>query len=149
MSDVFVEYIGPAERQVGTGTVHEVRAFWDARDGLTEKQVAAEGKSALVSDGKILDHVEYIGRDLDTYRSPRLAAVLRYRALTPDEFRTRTELRSRRYTSCAGCGEEEPGQLVCRENGTEEALCFGCWNPVKYICKVLHWIKADGKLQLS
>jgi hypothetical protein len=148
-SEITVEYVGLADRWAGPGVVHTVRAFWNARDGHSEAEVAARGKRALVTQGNILDHAEYIGRDLDTFKSPSLAAILRYRVLTPTQEATRKELSTRVYKTCDGCGGDHPGQLVrMAESGAERPLCFGCWNPIKSACKVLHWIKKDGKLQL-
>lgn len=147
---ITVEYRGRADRWSGRGVVHEVRAFWSALDGHSETAVAAQGKRELRAAGRIMDHAEYIGRELDTYNSPSLAAILRYRVLTVKELSVRAELRTRVYKECDGCGCDHPGQVVRMESdGSEAALCFGCWNPIKGTCKVLHWIQADGRLQIN
>lgn len=121
---------------------------------------------------------EVIGMDTDTYSTPQLNAMVRIRVLTAAELATRTELRARVYRRCDGCGNDQPGYLVRRLTGAdtdvrveqshelegggtvhrvtfgkvpsdaELALCYSCWHPIKADCKVLHWIKADGKLQV-
>lgn len=52
------------------------------------------------------------------------------------------------YMHCDGCTDAHPGQLVRMESdGSERALCFSCWNPVRQTCKVLHWINRYGMIQ--
>jgi hypothetical protein len=144
---MITEYVGIAQRWAGAGVVHEVRAFWHA---VTDSDGAVKAAALrALREGGVTDHAEFTGRDLDTYSSPQLAAVYRFRVLTDAEFGHRAELRSRVYRTCSKCGDSAPGQLVRMHEGqTECALCFGCWHPVKSACKVLHWIGRNGKLQV-
>jgi hypothetical protein len=153
ITNIITEYAGTADRQVGWGVTHEVRAFWNALDDYSERQVAAHGKRELKASD-VTGRIEYIGRDLSTYNSPSLSAMLRYRVLTDEQHARRAELRTRVYKRCDGCGGSDPGQLVYMFDDTtgnpERALCYTCWRPlaVTVQCKVLYWIKADGKLQV-
>ncbi|MER5883064.1 hypothetical protein ABT160_04475 [Streptomyces sp. NPDC001941] len=147
--DILLEYRGLAGRQVGVGTIHEVAAFWDARDDLSERAIGGRGKRVLLNQGRVVDHAKYVGLELDTYNSPRLAAILRYRLLTAAEVDRQAKLSRRVHKSCDECKSAHPGQVVRMQDSEEErALCFGCWNPIQEHCKVLHWINRHGKLQL-
>lgn len=146
---MIIEYAGRAERHVGWGITHEVRAWWNVNldsDG-TVKRAALDAVRAEVAEGY---HVEYVSRDMSTYNTPRLDAMYLVRVLSPEQTAQRAELRTRRYTSCTtDTCPEQPGYLVRMDaDGTERALCYGCWAPIKSTCKVLHWIKADGNLQV-
>lgn len=146
---MIVEYAGIANRWTGPGVVHEVRAWWNVNQ-YSQGAVKRAALHALRTQGRIIGHAEVIGMDMSTHATPQLNALIRIRVLTPDEVARGEELRTRRYTRCDGCGCDHPGQVVrMHEDDTERALCFTCWNPVKSTCKVLHWIKKDGKLQIG
>ena len=142
---ITVEYAGPASRQVGSLPWHDVRAWWVVRDEGSIGRVKLAAGRELKKHIKA-DHVEFVHMDMDTYNSPRMNAMLTFRVLTAEQFQNRAELRSRRYTTCDGC-DMAPGQLVQTAEG-ERALCFTCWHPISDACKVLHWINANGRLQV-
>jgi hypothetical protein len=141
--NITTEYAGPASRQVGTLPWYDVRAWWTA-DGAEGgygpvKLAAGRELKKHVPDGS---HVECVGVDADTYNTPNINAMITFRVLTDEQFKVRAELRARHYAECEtdGC-EGDPGQVVQRDSdGTELALCFGCWHPNRDAFKVLHWI---------
>lgn len=145
---ITTEYAGPASRQVGPLPCHDVRAWWVAQDDGTIGRVKLDAGRELKRHVRA-DHVEFVHMDMSTYNSPHMNAMITFRVLTKAQFAARAELRARVYTQCelSRCGGD-PGQLVRMENGLERALCFGCWYPIKSTCQVLHWIKANGKLQI-
>lgn len=145
---ITVEYAGPAPRQVGTLPMHDVRAWWTVRDeGTTGRVKLAAGRELKRHINA--DHVECVTMDMDTYNSPNMNAMITFRVLTAEQFTRRAELCARVYKRCDGCSGTSPGQLVTVEgNDTPQALCYGCWHPISERCKVLHWIKADGRLQV-
>lgn len=153
---MIIEYAGVADRWAGPGVVHEVRAWWNVHE-TTEGQVKRAALDALcpANGVTVSGSAEVIGVDTSTYSTPHLNAMVRIRVLTIEEAARRTELRARRYTHCDGddC-PNTPGQLVHMfddpSGQPERALCWTCWRPLARTvqCKVLHWIQADGKLQV-
>ncbi|SRR6266576_2160024 len=145
---ITVEYAGPTSHQVGNLPCYDMRVWWtvasDQTEGNVKRAAGVELKRHVVAD-----HVEFVRWDVGTYSSPRLDAMITFRVLTAEQFAARAELRARVYAECNGCRDEHPGYLVrMTSSGIDHALCFGCWNPIKDECKVLHWIKANGKLQV-
>jgi hypothetical protein len=152
---ITVEYAGPTSHQVGNIPCYDVRAWWHVVSDRTEGNVKRAANLELKRHVKA-DHVEFVRWDVGTYNSPNLDAMITFRVLTSEQFAARAELRTRVYATCDGCGCDHPGQVVrmaengvirMDERGPERALCFGCWNPIKDTCQVLHWIKSNGKLQ--
>jgi len=174
---ITTEYAGTG-RMNGT---HHVRVFWRVtRDQSTTlaKRAAAACVRAELKPAKGT-RVSFVSMDLDTYKSPHLAAIMVYRLRTAEEIAHRAELAKHTYTRCDGCADNEPGQLVLMltgessdvrvepshtyegggtvwrvtfgpvPTGEERALCFSCWHPIRSTCKVLHWIDRRGKLQLD
>lgn len=145
---ITVEYAGAASRQVGNLPQYDVRAWWVVCDEGSEGRVKLAAGRELKKH-VTADHVEFVRMDADTYKSPHINAMMTFRVLTAGQFRARAELRARRYAQCEmpRCGGE-PGQVVRMDaDGTELALCFGCWHPIRDTCKVLHWINRNGKVQ--
>lgn len=146
---MIIEYVGIADRQVGTGTIHEVRAWWNVRHD-TEGRVKRAAIEAVREAKKTFNALSFDSWDMSTHDTPQINAMIRIRELSTAEVARRKELTSRRYNTCDGCGTNGPGQLVrMHADGTERALCYQCWNPVKSTCKVLHWIDKHGKLQVN
>lgn len=142
---ITVEYAGLADRWSGPGTVHEVRAWWNVNQASVGKVKRAAMKEV---QGQVTGHVEYVGMDMSTYNTPNLNAMIRIRVLTTAEVAKRAELKTRVYRTCDKCGSEQPSEVVRMDaDGTEKALCYACWHPVKRSCKVLHWINKYGKIQ--
>jgi hypothetical protein len=145
---VIIEYAGVADRWTGWGVVHEVRAWWSANQD-SQGAVKRAAVAAVLAEVGSTDRAEFASWDMSTYSTPQLNAMVRVRVLTAEEWARRKELRSRRCTRCDKCGCDHPGQLVTIDGvSTALALCFGCWHPIRERCKVLHWIKANGKLQV-
>lgn len=145
---ITVEYKGPASRQVGNIPCHDVRAWWrmegDRSIGNVKRAAGDELKRHVKAD-----HVEFVSMDMDTHGHPSMNAMLTFRVFTAEQFTARAELRARVYTTCEGCGRTQPGQVVRTEaDNAERVLCFECWHPIKATCKVLHWIKANGRIQI-
>lgn len=145
---ITVEYKGPAVRQVGSDPWYEVRAWWrmegDRSIGNVKRAAGDELKRHVKAD-----HVEFVSMDMDTHGHPSMNAMLTFRVFTAEQFTARAELRARVYAECNGCREAAPGYLVrMTASSMEHALCFGCWHPIKATCKVLHWIKANGRIQI-
>lgn len=147
---MIVEYAGLADRWAGGGVVHQVRAWWNVHEHSEGQVKRAALETLCPANGVVvIGCAEVIGMDTSTYNTPQLNAVVRIRVLLPEEMTTRAELRLRRYTRCDGCGGPPGGQVVrMAADGAERALCYTCWDPIKGTCKVLHWIKSDGKLQV-
>jgi hypothetical protein len=145
---MIIEYAGVADRWAGDGVVHNVRAWWNVNEtvqGAVKRAAVRAVRDALEDPG----HVAVIGMDTCTYGTPQLNALVRVRVRTHEEVAHRAELLTRRYPCCVGCVGPGAGYLVrMHADGAERALCFTCWDPVRGACKVLHWIKADGRLQL-
>lgn len=145
---ITVEYAGPASRQVGSIPCHDVRAWWRTGDDATVDNVKRAARAELRRHIKA-DHIEFVTMDMDTYSSPSVNAMLTFRVFTQAQLASRAELRARVYSTCDGCGCDHPGQVVRMDDGSaERALCHGCWHPIRDACKVLHWIKANGKLRV-
>ena len=146
---MIVEYAGIADRWAGPGVVHNVRAWWNVNHDSEGRVKRAALNTLCPENGVVvLGHAEVIDMDMCTSNHPNLNAMVRIRVLTPEQVARCKELKKRCYTRCDGCGSH-PGQVVrMHADGTERALCYGCWNPVKSTCKVLHWIKSDGRLQI-
>lgn len=51
------------------------------------------------------------------------------------------------WAHCDRC-PEPAGQLVefADDAHTQEALCFGCWHPIRHTCRVIHWINKYGRI---
>jgi hypothetical protein len=153
---MIIEYAGIADRQVGTGTVHEVRAWWqvDKEDGGKVKRAASAAVREAVGEGGT---VAFESWDVDTYNTPRLNAMIRVRVRTADQVAARKELASRRYTECEGRGTDgkgcgnQPGEVVhLRESDIEQPLCYSCRKDLPAgSYQVRHWIKSGGRIQLN
>ena len=143
---ITTEYAGHASRQVGALPCHDVRAWWTTRDERTIGHVKLSAGRELKRHIKA-DHVEFVHMDMDTYNTPHMNAMITFRVLTKSQFAERAELRSRVYGQCElpRCGGDAD-QLVRMEDGTEVALCYGCWHPISSTCQVLHWINRNGRL---
>lgn len=169
---ITAEYAGRGQ-MIG---LHRVRVFWrvtrEESTALAKRAAAACVRAELKpSKGA---QVSFVSMDLDTYNSPQLAAVMVYRLRTAEEVAHRAELAKRTYMTCDGCTGGSPSQLVRMLTdadvhvrpvdqcpgvhqvtfgrlpvGSERALCFSCWDPIRSTCKVLHWINRNGKLQLN
>lgn len=143
---ITVEYAGHASRQVGNLPMHDVRAWWVVRDeGTIGRVKLAAGRE--LKRHTTADHVEYATMDMNTYNSPHLDAMITFRVLTHEQFTARAELRKRVYSACDGCGCPHPGEVVRVADGAERALCFTCRRTLTGPYQVLHWIKANGKVQ--
>ena len=81
---ITAEYIGPADRSAGPGWLYEVRVFWRvvADDSTAEGKRAA--RAAVKREHPKAAQVRFSSWDLDTYSSPQLAAVMRYRVICPE-----------------------------------------------------------------
>lgn len=146
---MIVEYRGVADRQVGSGTAHEVRAFWTSGQGSEGdvKRGASKAVRDVVGEG---GSVAFESWDLDTCNFPTLAALIRVRVLTDEQVAARKELRGRRYTVCAVCVNAPPGELVrMLSDGTERPVCYPCSRGLQGKCQVVHWINKDGKVRIS
>ena len=144
---ITTEYAGHASRQVGNLPWHDVRAWWVVRgEGSIGRVKLAAGRE-LKRHIKA-DHVEYVNMDMDTYNSPHMNAMITFRVLTHEQFTARAELRTRVYTACDGCACDHPGEVVRVADDTERALCFTCRKALTGAYQVLHWIMANGKLQV-
>lgn len=144
---ITVEYAGPSSHQVGYDPCHDVRAWWvvvsDRTAGNVKRAAGAELKRHIHAD-----HVEFVRWDVGTYKSPHLNAMITFRVLTHEQFDARERDRALVFTTCDGCGCDHPGYLVTMNaDGTQRALCYSCWRPIRDTCKLQHWIKANGKLQ--
>lgn len=150
---ITVEYAGPASYQVGPLPCHDVRAWWTVTDGReigrVKRVAGAELKRELRADGIPADHIECVSVDMSTYNHPHLNAMLTFRVYTREQFQARAELRKAVYTHCDGCRRTQPGQIVRNlASGTETALCFECWKPNSSAYQMLHYIKANGRVQI-
>jgi hypothetical protein len=78
---ITAEYIGRADRSAGPGWLHEVRVFWRVvgDDSLTKAKRAA--RTAVRRENKGATSIRFSSMDLDTYGSPQLAAIMRYRVI--------------------------------------------------------------------
>lgn len=144
---ITVEYIGLADRQVGVGDVHEVRAHWHSvrdSEGDVKQSVSMAVRGKIGKGGSAV----FDSWEVDTYKSPSLSAIVRVRVLTDEQLARRKELKSRRYHKCALC-PGEPVELVRRQDGTEQPLCFYCRRGLGEEYQVTHWINRDGKLHIN
>lgn len=81
---ITAEYIGPAERSVGPGWLHEVRVFWRVvSDDSTAKAKRAAAR-AVRAENPDAQSVRFVSWDLDTYNSPQLGAIMWYRVIKND-----------------------------------------------------------------
>lgn len=149
---MIIEYAGRAGRQVGTGTVHEVRAWWNAisdEEGAVKRAATAAVRKEVGKGGS----VAFESWDMSTYSHPQINAMVRVRVLTDEQVARRKELKTRRYTTCGGNGgrcTSTPGEVVRVSEGVEQALCYGCRTALpKGSYQVVHWIKADGRVQIN
>lgn len=144
-----VEYKGQADYQVGTGIVHEVRAFWTAgRDepGTVKRAASAAVRKEVGKGGS----VTFESWDMDTYNSPSLAAIVRVRVLTDEQVAARKELRERVYDKCELCDTASASEVVeLKEDGTEHAMCYSCRRGLQGPYQVKHWINKHGKVQIN
>lgn len=151
---MIIEYAGTADRQVGTGTIHQVRAFWTAGkdDDGNVKRAAGKAVRDVVGKG---GSVAFESWDMSTYSHPQLNAMIYVRVMTDAQVKRRAELKARRYTTCEGkngtCAHQAPGEVVRVDDaGTELALCYGCRTALpKGSYQVVHWIKSDGRIQVN
>lgn len=146
---MIIEYAGRADKWAGTGEVHEVRAWWNARtdsQGDVKRAASAAVRKEVGKGGS----VAFESWDMSTYNHPQINAMIRVRVLTDQQVKHRKELKERVYKGCDGSGcKSAPGQVVRLVDGTEAALCFGCWNPLRGTgVKVLHYINKYGRIQL-
>jgi hypothetical protein len=144
-----IEYIGVNDRQVGTGTLHKVHAYWSAgedENGEVKRAASAAVRKVVGKGGS----VAFSSMESDSYNYPQFNAVILVRVLTDAQVAARKELKSRRYTECDGCGQF-PGQVVhLRESDTEEALCFTCFRALPSgTYQVRHYIQRDGRVQIN
>lgn len=144
---VIIEYKGLADRWAGTGVVHEVRAWWNVNEDDEGAVKRAASKAVREEVGKG-GSVTFESWDMSTYKTPQLDALVRVRVLTPEQVDHRKELKTRRYAECAICGTP-PGELVLLEDGEEHPLCYSCRRGLQGKYQVVHWIKADGKVQIN
>lgn len=148
--NITVEYAGPASRQVGYLPWYDVRAWWtadgaDGGDGPVKLEAGRELKKHLPKGS----HVEFVHADTSTFKTPHINSMMTFRVLTDEQFKERAELRARHYAECEtdGCAGD-PVQIVQRDaDGTELALCFGCWHPHRSGYRVLHSINR-GRVQI-
>jgi len=147
---ITVEFAGLADRWAGAGRVYNVRAWYRVVDENTYANVRRQAARAVRKElgPDAVGMLEFVSEDMDTYNSPHINTLMRYRVLSPEEAAERRELRSRLYSSCDRCGAEKPDQVVrVRSSGTDEALCFGCWNPIRSDCRVLHYLTHRGRIK--
>lgn len=146
---ITVEYKGLADRWSGAGDVHEVRAFWNSiRDpeGDVKRAASKEVRKVVGKGGS----VTFDSWDMDTHKNPSLAATVRVRVLTDEQVTARKELKARIYTVCAVCDKEPPGEIVrLLADGTEHPMCYSCRRGLDGKYQVVHWIKADGRIQVN
>jgi hypothetical protein len=153
---VRIEYIGVNDRQVGTGTLHKVHAFWTAGrddDGAVKRAASAAVRKVVGKGGS----VTFSSWEVGTYKHPHLDAVILVRVLNDAQVTARRELQSRRYTQCDGTDTggfrctDTPGEVVLvKDTGSELALCYGCrTNLPKGGYQVRHWIQSDGRVQIN
>jgi hypothetical protein len=153
---MIIEYVGKADRWAGSGTVHEVRAFWTVgrdKDGAVKRAAIEAVREATRSMGTLT----FESWDMSTYSHPQLNAMIRIRERSAEEVAAREELKSRRYTTCEGPGEdgdgceETPGEVVhVKAENVDRPLCYGCRRLIPdggY--KVMHWIQRDGRVQIN
>ncbi|MFD5069128.1 hypothetical protein ACFWNC_14520 [Streptomyces sp. NPDC058369] len=144
---ITVEFAGRASRQVGNLPCYDVRAWWAVRDEDSQGRVKLAAGRELKKHVHA-DHVEFVSMDMDTYKSPHINAMLTFSVLTKEQYKQREARRREVHSVCVVCGIKGPGQLVLRESGEEQALCYLCWHPIRGTTKVLHWINRNGKLNV-
>lgn len=148
---MIIEYAGTADRQVGHGTIHQVRAWWNVND-TTEGRIKRAAIEAVREGTRTASLVEYVSMDMSTYNTPQLNAMVYVRVVPQSVADRRAKLKTRTYTTCAGgdgtC-KGTPGELVRIADGSEVPLCYGCRTGLAAgSYQVVHWIKSNGKLQL-
>lgn len=143
------EYKGLASQWSGIGDVHEVHVFWNSTrdpEGGVERAASKAVREVVGKGGS----VTFDSWDVDTYKSPSLAAIVRVRVLTDEQVTARKELKARRYTVCAVCDNAPPGEIVrLLEDGTEHPMCYSCRRGLQGPHQVIHWIKANGIIQVN
>lgn len=143
------EYKGLASQWSGIGDVHEVRVFWNSTrdpEGGVERAASKAVREVVGKGGS----VTFDSWDVDTYKSPSLAAIVRVRVLTDEQVTARKELKARRYTVCAVCDNAPPGEIVrLLADGTEHPMCYSCRRGLQGPHQVIHWIKANGRIQVN
>lgn len=150
---MIIEYAGVADRQVGHGTIHQVRAWWNVND-TTQGRIKRAAIEAVREGTRTADSVEYVSMDMSTYSHPQMDAMVYVRVVPQDVADRRAELKTRKYTACTG-GDgtctETPGELVrIKSDGTEHPLCYGCRTGLAAgSYQLVHWIKSDGRLQIN
>lgn len=50
------------------------------------------------------------------------------------------------FAHCDRCTNAADQQVEHDSDGSVEALCFECWNPIRQTCIVLHWINRYGRI---
>lgn len=147
--DVQVEYAGLADRWAGPGRVFTVHAWWNSAHH-TPGQVGAAALRTLGprTSGILIGPTWVEDINTDTYRTPSMNSVVRIRHVPRETADRYTWLASLRFTQCTADGcTAVPGTLVSVEDdGTGVALCYPCWKAADV--GTLHWIQADGRLQL-
>lgn len=145
---MIIEYKGVAERQVGPGIVHEVRAWWDVTTD-SEREVKRAAQRAVRQEIRSTDHVSVDPIHADTYSTPRLNALVRVRVISHEQHVERKRLAALVVLACATCGACGPCNYLRMPDGREQGACFTCLrgplDKVEY--RTIAWIKADGRLQ--
>lgn len=153
-----VEYVGPADRHVGSGRTHEVRAWWNSvhtDEGAVKRAACRAVREELGPERAHKAEVSHM--DTGYYHAPNMDSLIRVRVLTEAEADERAELRSRVYLLCDVCDGPEPCEVrsvategPVRESGeqpcTELAVCYRCSLDLRGRSSVLHWLNSRGQI---
>lgn len=153
-----VEYAGPANRHVGFGWTHEVRAWWNSvhtDEGDVKRAACRAVREALGPERAHATEVSHM--DTGYYHAPNTDAMIRVRVLTKAEADERAELRSRVYRVCGMCGAPDPCEVrsvategPVRETGeqpsVELAVCYRCSLDLRGRSGLLHWLNSRGQI---
>lgn len=145
---MFIEYAGQAERQVGRGTLHNVRAWWNA---VSEDQgkVKRAALGAVRAEIPATSRASFVSWGMDTSTHPTINAFITVRVLSAEEAARLARLKAIRAHACHTCSDPHPGYYA-DVDGIEKALCYVCTERLapgtRY--RLIAWIRADGRLQV-
>lgn len=153
-----VEYAGPADRHVGFGWTHEVRAWWNSKHTDEGAVKRAACRAVCAELGPERAHcTEVTSMDRGYYSAPHMDAMVRVRVLTKEQADARAELRSRVYRVCDMCGGPDPCEVRSvpvegprRQSepwpSMEPAVCYRCSLDLRGRSSVLHWLNRRGQI---
>ena len=80
---ITAEYIGAADRSAGEGWLYEVRVFWRAVAEDSSGKAKRAARAAVKAEHPDATTIKFSSWDLDTYNTPQLGAIMRYRVICP------------------------------------------------------------------